>query len=225
MAKEFNWKSLFINDVEAENEAAPSKPKPEQKETSFPPESNIQPKLQNKTDNDQISQKVLKTVLKMYEDGFTSLNKPGYDFYEFFKAIDSVGSHDAQVYKMALTMANTVDHNVTKEMLLTHADYYVFEINKVHDQYEAQGLAKKKEIQENSVQNKSRLSGEIKALEKELAHIQGKIADKNKELKSLDTNLITEITEIDQKITCNTLAKNRILEAIDTVANGIKNHL
>ncbi|MEQ8472968.1 MAG: hypothetical protein RIC35_17370 [Marinoscillum sp.] len=227
MAKEsFKWKSLFLNDVES-NQVPDTveQPKTQSKTTNFPPETNIQSKLQNAATGEHVSQKVLNTIMKMYEDGFTSLNKPGYDFYEYFKAIDSVGSNDPQVYKMALTMANTVDKNVTKDMLLTHADYYIFEINKVHDQYQSQGIEKKEQIQKSQKLNKQSLNGEINALEKELVEIQSKIVKKKEQLKSLDTSLIAEISEIDQKITCNTLAKNRVLEAITNVVNGIKNNI
>lgn len=227
MAKDsFNWKSLFLNEIETEETPIATKEhKQQSKSTNFPSEEKIHTKIQNATTGDQISQAVLNNIVAMYEDGFASLNKPGYDFYEFFKAIDSVGSHEAQVYKMALTMANTVDRNVTKEALLTHAEYYIFEINKVHDHYQSQGREKKDQIQASQKRDKESLNSQINALEKELIEIQNKISQKKSELKSLDTTMISEISEIDQKIACNTLARTRILEAITSVVDGINNHL
>lgn len=226
MAKEkFNWKGLFINDEgnsnsQSSNETSTSSASfPEEKKstsTKFPD------KVSMPTDVDN---SVLGTVVEMYEAGFESLNQPGYDFYEFFKAIKAVGSNDASVYKMAFTMAKGVDSKVTKASLLEQSRFYIKEIDKVHQQYQKRGGAKKTQIQDGLKFKKETLSNEISQLEKQILELQTKVSDKKNQLQSIDSNLITDVSEIEQKIVANDLAKTKILATITGVVDGIKNNL
>ena len=225
MAKEkFNWKGLFINDENASKENTSEIVTPETSSDSFPESSSTSkfPEYIPKTTT--VSNETLSTIIEMYESGFDSLNKPGYDFYEFFKAIKAVGTNEPSIYKMALTMAKSVDSTVTKKKLLTEADFYIKEIEKVHKQYKNQGTTKKNQILSNQKTKKNALSTEISALEKQLMEIQNQISVKKNQLQSFDTNL-TDLSAIDQKIMANDAAKAKILETIVTVVNGIKNNL
>jgi len=172
-----------------------------------------------------VDNSVLGKVVEMYEAGFESLNQPGYDFYEFFKAIKAVGSNDASVYKMALTMATGVDSKVTKASLLKESEFYIKEIDKVHQQYQSKGSAKKSQIQDGLKFKKETLSNEISQLEKQILELQTNVSNKKNQLQSIDANLITDVAEIEQKIVANDLAKTKILEAITGVVEGIKNNL
>lgn len=233
MAKEkYNWKSLFINEEEAASEQ-------EQPKVNAKPEAKARASSTSASDANGSGSKfpehlsrstvedtsILNNVVDMYEAGFESLNQPGYDFYEFFKAIKAVGSNDPQVYKMAFTMAQGVDPKVTKNTLLTQADYYIAEIDKVHKQYETQGSSKKDEIQSTQKRRKDNLTSEISALERKLLEIQTQISEKKNELQSIDVKLISEVAEIDQKIIANNQARTKITETIMTVVNGIKNNI
>ena len=225
MAKEkFNWKGLFVND-----EGSPQEKEVEtssEKITSFPSETNSNTKFpQQVSMPTSIDNSVLGTVVEMYEAGFESLNKPGYDFYEFFKAIKAVGSNDASVYKMAFTMASGVDKNVTKASLLEQSNFYIKEIDKVHQQYQSKGNAKKTQIQSGLKTKKTTLSTEVSQLEKQILQLQTQISEKKNQLLSIDSNLITDVSDIEQKIVANDLAKTKILDTIGAVVEGIKNNL
>ncbi|GAA0893782.1 hypothetical protein GCM10009122_34610 [Fulvivirga kasyanovii] len=226
----FNWKSLFINEEEPKKESAPEKAEePKSRTQSFPSSSS------GKSSNTKfpahppkggaVDKNILDTIVEMYEAGFDSLNRPGYDFYEFFKAIQAVGSNEPSVYKMALTMAQGVDNKVNKDTLLTQANFYINEIEKVHKQYQSQGNAKKSELQNTQAAQKENLTAEISALEKQLMEIQNKISAKRNELQSLDVNLMAEVEEIDQKIVANDNARTKLLATITTVVEGIKNNI
>ena len=229
MAKEkFNWKSLFITEEEGTEKRLPEKPapKPRSSTTSFPePAKTVSKFPEHPPKSTEVSGDVLSNVIEMYEAGFESLNKPGYDFYEFFKAVKAVGSNDPQIYKMAMTMAQGVDRKITKSTLLTEADFYIQEIEKVHKQYEAQGNTKKSEILGALETKKENLTSEISALEKRLMEIQHQISEKKNELQTIDANLGNEVADIDQKIVANDTARTKILEAIMTVVDGIKNNI
>ena len=224
MAKDkFNWKSLFINDDEPQEAPKQSKSsedrvehKPSQSSSGakFP---DAPPVAQN------VNDEVLAKILEMYESGFESLNKPGYDFYEFFKAVKAVGSNDPQVYKMALMMAQGVDKGVNKETLLTEAGYYIEEIEKVYSQYRDQGNQKRNQLLGSIKEKKESLTNEISRLEKKLMEIQNQISVKRNELQSMDSG--AEVADIDAKIQANDRARTKILENIKGVAEGIKNNL
>ncbi|WP_108866776.1 hypothetical protein [Aquimarina aquimarini] len=229
MSKEkFNWKGLFINDEENSEEKKTKEAKePARSQTqSFPETTKPASKFPVQPPKTTlVNDTVLNTVIEMYESGFESLNKPGYDFYEFFKAIKAVGSNDPSVYKMALTMAQGVDSNVTKSGLLSQADFYINEIEKVHKQYSSQGSTKKTKILEAQKTKKDSLNAEVSQLEKKLIDIQNQISVKKDLLNSVDANLMSEVSEIDQKIVANDKARSKILETIVAVVDGIKNNL
>ncbi len=222
----FNWKGLFVNNEENNSnekiEKASSKQEPVS--TSFPqskPISTFPSDIPKVTANGT----VLNSIIEMYESGFDSLNQPGYDFYEFFKAIKAVGSNDANVYKMALSMAQSVDSKVSKTTLLTQAGFYITEIDKVHKHYQEKGNAKKNDVQQQVKTNKENLSTEISNLEKQILEIQTKASNLKNELQNLDSSLLSEVSDIDQKISANDMAKTKILDTIQSVIDGIKNNL
>jgi len=229
MAKEkFNWKGLFINDEGEKKETL--KKEVTFKETttskSFPKTNDSVSKFPEKTiPSTPINSTVLEKIIEMYESGFDSLNQPGYDFYEFFKAIKAVGSNDPSIYKMAMSMATGVDPKITKEVLLTKADFYVQEIDNVHKQYQTQGNSKKATLQKTQKVKEETLASEISKLEQQLLDIQNQISQKKNQLQSIDSELLTEVAEIEQKIVANNMAKSKILETITSVIDGIKNNL
>ncbi|MBK6264935.1 hypothetical protein JKA74_07795 [Marivirga sp. S37H4] len=229
MSKEkFDWKALFVNvdksQVEEDSKAKKvvEKAKPSQNFPDSPKSTTQFPKVTPKQD---LSESVLASIIEMYEAGFEGLNQPGYDFYEFFKAIQSVGSNDPQMYKMALTMAQSVDSKITKSSLLEQSDFYIAEIEKVHQKYEGQGKSKKEQIQNAQKVKKENLVAEISSLEKQLRDIQNQISSKKKDLQSIDINMLAEVSEIDQKITANDVAKSKILDTIMVVVNGINKNI
>ncbi len=219
----FSWKGLFINDSEGVEESESVKSETPKRKVST--KQSVSKFPESAPSVSPVNSNTLSTIIEMYEAGFESLNKPGYDFYEFFKAIKAVGSNDPSVYKMALSMAQSVESKVTKTTLLIEANYYIDEIKKVHKQYETQGKLKKTQFQNSQETQKRNLKTEISGLERELLELQNKISAKKNQLQSLDSNEISEIAEIDQKIIANDQAKEKILETITTVVDGINNNI
>lgn len=230
MAKEkFNWKSLFVN----EESNGSINTQSSNKNTNFPKEDNSNTKFPNQNTKvasspsiqNTVNNSVLDTVVEMYQSGFESLNMPGYDFYEFFKAIKAVNSNDPSVYKMAMTMAQLSDPKTNNKTLLKSADFYVDEINKVHKQYAEKGNFKREQIKANQLKEKDKLVSEISILEKQIIELQTKISNKKIKLETTDSSLLSEVLNIEQKIAANDIAKAKILETIKTVMDGIKKNL
>jgi hypothetical protein len=95
----------------------------------------------------------------------------------------------------------------------------------VHSQYLAQGNSKKNQIQSGMQSKKSNLTNEISDLELQMNNLKEIILQKRTELQSIDTGMISELSDIDQKIICNDIARSKIQDEISAVVNGIKNNL
>lgn len=167
----------------------------------------------------------MEKILALYEKGFNNLNKPGYDFFEFFKAVTSGGITNPQIYSMAITMGLSLDPTVTKEKLLTDAQYYLDEIDKVFKGYVENGNMKKTETINLMNSERETLSSDLGALRARAAEIASEIAQKENALSEIDNKYKPTLDDIDCKLMANDLAKNRLVESITTVKNGITNNL
>lgn len=243
MAK-FSFKSLFIKDTESEEEVEKME---EQAETSTFPEKVEVPNYENtpviKTpppvsqtpinpSNGTMNEEVLNQVIEMYAKGFDSLNKSGYDFFEFFKSITAVSEQTPQVYTMAFQMGKTMAPQVTKQSLLADADYYISEINGVHQKFQAQGEKKKEQIKGTVLAQKEALQKEIAQLQTQIAQLKAQISDlevqqieKTAALDPLESQNLPEIQNIDQKLLANDYARGVIVKQIENVKQGIQNHI
>lgn len=176
------------------------------------------------TNNGQTDEEHLLKALEIYQNGFDSLNQPGYDFYEYYKSV----SHDianAAIYPMAFTMGSAMDKTITKDKLLQQSDYYLSEIIKVYNDYVTKGNAKKQElITQKDNENKS-LVGDLELLKQQLEAIKVQIQDRENKLSAIGTKYEPKINEIDSKLSANNIAKDKIVESIEQVKQGIKTNL
>ncbi len=236
MSDSFSWKGLFVNNEddnknqnqESENtNQEPVKSAPTNSGNAFPSPSQQTPSVQSTpvANTGNVNQNVLESVLEMYERGFDSLNQPGYDFYEFFKAIMAINPDNDQAYTMAYTMASSMDKSLNKAGLLTKAQFYVEEIQKVHSKYEAQGSGKKSDILSSQEKEKESLTIQVANLEKQLANLQKELDTKSQQLGQVDSKFANKVIEIDQKLMANNVAKDTILSTINKVVKGIEKNI
>ncbi|GAA3761729.1 hypothetical protein [Flavobacterium ginsengiterrae] len=224
MAKEdFNWKSLFIND-EGNNKSEKEVIKNVQ--DSFPVDTdNRFPETTYSTSEENKSNHFLKEVIEVYDKGFESLNLEGFDFFELYKSVVAVGITNPQSYQMAFTMGKTIQPNLDKDFLLQKASFYVTEIEKVYAKYDAAGKAKKSELDNNITKEKYNLSKKISELETNINVLQKELESKKTELQKIDPVNMEQLSEIQLKMEANDLAKQRILNSINTVITGINQYL
>ena len=161
----------------------------------------------------------------MYQKGFDSLNQPGYDFYEFYQAVMQAGPTNPQIYAMALTMASAMDKSITKDKLVQQSEYYLAEINKVYQDYNSKGLSKKQDLTAQKQHENESLVGELSLLRQQLEAIQTQIADRENKLSVIDVKYAPMMVEVDSKLSANDMAKNKIVQSIEQVKNGIINNL
>ena len=173
----------------------------------------------------QVTNEHLEKAFELYQKGFDSLNQPGYDFYEFYQAVMQAGPTNPQIYAMALTMASAMDKSITKDKLVQQSEYYLAEINKVYQDYNSKGLSKKQDLTAQKQHENESLVGELSLLRQQLEAIQTQIADRENKLSVIDVKYAPMMVEVDSKLSANDMAKNKIVQSIEQVKNGIINNL
>jgi len=219
---------LFTSDESPSNE--PSKT-PQIPSTKFPT-SEAEPRKQSSglfnfgfspppVDVGTISKEHLDKALEVYQNGFSSLNQNGYDFYEFYQAITQGGAENSQLYPMAFTMASAMDKSLTKDKLIQTADFYLNEINNVYLDYVSKGNGRKDELTLQKSNENQALINELSMMEQQLDALRTQIQDRKNKLSAIDGKYGPMISDIDSKILANEAAKSQITNSIQLVKNGI----
>ena len=164
-------------------------------------------------------------VVELYEKGFEGLNQEGYDFYEFYKSIMETGADNPAMYKMALTMAKTMDKTVSKDSLVKQAEFYLKEITEVYKNYVNAGNTKRKELLGQKEQEEESLRIKLGDIEKELTKLNSLKSNYESSLSTIDSKYSSELHEIDCKLEANDVAKRGIFESIHKVIRGINTNL
>lgn len=224
-----NWKSLFVKGQDAEPEKNESKAD----SFSFPVNNNNNnssfPNQPPQTYAAPPTDPVINEVLQVYESGLDSINMPGYDFYEFYKAINSTSQASEQTYHMAYQMARTLDKTITAGKLLQDAEFYISKINEVHSQYVSQGQQKLNSIQNTKSADKSKLQSEIdqatartSALRAELQQLESEINTKRNSLSRIDEGFAPQEKSIREKLTANDHARKTSIDKLNVIKEGIQ---
>lgn len=236
-------KSLFINDEESNDKSTTSAP---QKQTdnsvvfkdtteensapffSFNQEKTVIPTPTSTSTFQvpvEVSAEYMQKTFEMYQSGFESLNKDGFDFYEFYQSVMQGGPTNPQVYVMAFNMGSIMDKSLSKEKLISDADYYIGEITKVYNDNVTKGNAKKESLlQQKDAENKN-LSGELLMMEEQLEALKVQIDDRKKKISDIDNKYSPQITEFENKLGANKLAKDKIVDSIELVKQGISTNI
>ncbi len=230
----FNWKSIFINDESNsgtsntnQNPTSETKVAPPISENKFPTQNKFPetpaPVVYN-TGN-ITSNPFLDEILEVYNKGFESLNSDGFDFFEMYKSVMAVGPTNPQSYQMAFAMGKSLKSDLSKEFLIEKSKFYTSEIEKVYAKYDTTGNSKNKDLNNTITTQKYNLGKNIADLETQIAKLQAELEAKKMELSKIDNDNHQMFAEIQQKIEANNIAKQKILESINTVVTGINQYL
>jgi polyhydroxyalkanoate synthesis regulator phasin len=234
-----NWKSLFVKDTETET--AQKEPKEAAKKDatesfSFPvsekPSFQTGPAMVAAVTPTTTADPAVKEVLDVYESGLDSINMPGYDFYEFYKAISSIGQANEHTYQLAYQMAKSLDKTVTTQKLMTDAEFYISKINEVHGQYVNQGQSKLNSLQEKKNTDKNKLQSEIDAataritqLRAELQQLEADTTQKRFALAKTDENFYPQEKAIREKLMANDMARKVSIDKLNSIKDGILKYI
>jgi len=225
MAKEsFNWKSLFIND-EANKVEESAGVKPTAAPVLSTPDNKFPTQVTDSFPANAVTNPFLNEIFEIYDKGFESLNADGFDFFELYKSVIAVGITNPQSYQMAFTMGKTIKSDLSKEFLLEKSSFYISEIEKVYAKYDSVGKTKKSDLDNNITKEKYNLSKNISELEHKIIELQKELESKKIELQKIDPKNMEQLSEIQLKMEANDLAKQKILNSINTVITGINQYL
>jgi hypothetical protein len=215
----FNWKSLFINE-ESNGEKEMKEPQVHEKvqENKFP-ETTVNIPSGN------LNNPFLNEILEIYQKGFDGLNNEGFDFFELYKSVNAVGVTNPQSYQMAFTMGKTINPNLSKDFLISKAAYYLQEIDKVHQKNNALGKTKHEDLTKKVLEDKTNLAKSISELEAKITDLQAQLTNKKQELDKIDLSNNQTFSEIQLKIEANNIAKQKIVDSINLVLNGVNQYL
>lgn len=219
-----NWKHLFVKTDEPEagkEEAATA--------FSFPASETIVPAAAASSFTPPpVGNPVVEEVIEVYESGLESINMPGYDFYEFYKAITSTAHSGEHTYQLAFQMARTMDRSITVQKLLQDAAFYISKINEVHGQYVSQGQAKLRSLEEKKKADKGQLQGEIDQgaarlaqLRAELQQLEAAVNQKKAMLAKIDEGFLPQENAIREKLAANDAARTISIEKLQLIREGI----
>jgi hypothetical protein len=179
-----------------------------------------------------VSDPVVNEVIEVYEAGLESINMPGYDFYEFYKAISTTGAEGAHSYQLAFNMAKSMDKTLTVQKLLNDAEFYISKINEVHGQYVNQGQAKLQSLEQKKQTDKGQLQGEIDQhvariaqLRAELQQLELAVNHKKGMLSKIDEGFTPQEKNIREKLQANDAARNASIEKLNKIRNGIATYI
>ena len=164
-------------------------------------------------------------VMKLYEDGFESLNQPGIEFFEYFKSVVGGGVDSPTSYTMAFNMLNGMGAGLTKDTLINQSQFYLAEIDKVHKGFSANGIQKRSDTEASRNQESDKLNQDIALLKQQIEGLQNTVQTKGLELSGIDSKYNPLLEEIGCKLEANNSARDTIAASIQKVIAGINVNL
>ena len=217
-----SFKSLFIKDEEGQEE------EPSSEKHEFPVTSTDSVKASPTPSTNLKSNPFLEEIMEVYDKGLQSMNMPGYDFFDFFNAVQAAGAQTEPVFKMAYQMGKTMNTNITPEKLVTDAEYYVRKINQVHQSYSDQGNRKLEDLDTQLKNDKSKLlkqaeqlEAEISKLKQQILSLESNLTDARSNLGKADENYRPQQADIRLKLEANDHAMRICIQQLNAVKDNI----
>lgn len=177
------------------------------------------------TGNVSVSDEQVDKAYGIYQRGFDSLNTEGYDFYEYYTMVAAGGMENTAIYPMAFAMGKSVSPSITKDALTSKADYYMDEINKVYQNFSAQGSSKIDEISTKKNNENQNLVHELESIKTQMESLLVQQASCERKLGEIDSKYAGQLNDVQTMIKANSIAKDKIIGQIQTVKNGITNNV
>ena len=217
-------KSFFIEEDEETTEV---KQQPKAETVSFPVNNVVTQNTQVNyvTPQNGVSNRFLTNIMGVYDTTFNKLNQPGYDFFEFYKAINTAGVDNVQMYPMAFQMAQAMDNTITKDLLVNTSDYYISEIEKVHKSFSEEGNSKMLELTNNKTTETQTLTSDIINLKDQMTSLNELLKTKEENLYKIDSKYTPQLNDISEKLSANDIAKDTLISNIKKVKTNIETNL
>lgn len=232
------FKDLFIKSDENPNEKPKVNTTKESSSTKFPTaETPIQStetpfkstfafsKSTPTINKGDVSPEHVAKAVERYQKGFESLNQPGYDFFEYYQTVTDAGVENAMAFTMAFKMGQTMDKTITKDSLISQAQFYETEINKSYQESITNGNAKKQDLLNQKQTENQALTQELSYMKEQFENMKIQIQNHENKLNLIGDKYQPQLNEIDSKLAANDIAKNQLVQSIGQVKQGIINNL
>lgn len=164
-------------------------------------------------------------VSAIYQKGFESLNRQGYDFFEFNQSIRSINGNSSDAYKMAFNLGKSMNPQISSESLLKDGEYYIGEIQKAYEKFDSDGQSKKSELENQKSSEKSSLNTQIELKKAQIDKLQSELEMLTSDLNTIDSKYSQELSTVNTKLQANLIAKNNFIGSLQEVLTNIKNWL
>lgn len=163
------------------------------------------------------------SVLKIFEDYMVQINKPGYDFHEFYNAVKSF--EDTNSYKTAFSVVNSFDKSLTKENLIVDSDFYVEKINQTVEDLKIASSNRLTKLNEEKTTSEHELDGRISDCHQRLVQVQAEYEALVSSKPEVSRKFEEEIKKVDRKMKSVLHYQNKFVTSINKVKNNIINFL
>jgi hypothetical protein len=162
-------------------------------------------------------------VLKTFEEYFEKINKPGYDFFEFYKAVNQF--EDVNSYKTAFSVVSSFDSTISKDNLLKDHEYYINNVNLTVEQLKEQSSSRISQLVEEKDTKTKEINDKIDDCYKKLVSLQNEYDLLVKSKPDLLNKYDTEITQVENRMKSVYYYQNKFLSSFNKVKNNIINFL
>ncbi|MEO6733041.1 MAG: hypothetical protein ABIN01_17590 [Ferruginibacter sp.] len=154
-----------------------------------------------------------------------SINKPGCDFFEVWNASVEMGGANSGNIKAAYTSLKYADKTLTKDKLLETGDFYISSLTKVLDAETIKRQEEKDKLLVQKDQEKTSLTTEINELEKQIAALQKKLAEKKTQNEGINQKYQPQLEAIDAKISNGHQSVNSVINEMQQVVAIIQKEI
>ena len=227
--KGFNFRSLFFRDTGAgtpgqgqqKGKISGSEKSASGMSTDFLAQNTIQDKT------------LIEDFVQRLHTHINQNNQPGFDFIEFTETLfEESQNPNAEVYKLVFRIAQKMDKSLTPERLLQSSNYYKELVRQTADAEVGKGETKKKNLLSEKETEKNTLEKSLKDIRKKIDQLSLQITEFQKQevsahnlLSDIDQKYTSQFSDIDNKITAITAAKEQVISSIVDIEAGIKTNL
>jgi hypothetical protein len=162
-------------------------------------------------------------ILKTFEDYLIQINKPGYDFHEFYNAVKSF--EDTNSYKTAFSVVNSFDKTLTKEKLVFDSDFYVEKINQTVEDLKGMSSKKLSELNQERTSSESDVNNRISDCHQRLLQVQAEYEVLISSKPEVSRKFDEDIKQVERKMKSILYYQNKFVTSINKVKNNIINFL
>lgn len=177
-----------------------------------------QPQVINHVNNCDVE---VKQVVEQYEAHLEKVNLDGYDFYEFYKSVMSIGIDNVSAYPIIFKTAQTIYSDLTAQKITETGQYYIQEITKAFVEFDTLCSEKLQKLEEQKASEKEFAQLKLNEINSKIQTLQAEYNETINELNSVDSKYIVETERVKCLSFANNTVKGNLEQTINKVISNI----